>query len=224
MTVSEKIFEQLCRNRQVHFEPIPTTEGRKSADYRVWLGQVEAIVEVKQIDPNDHDRDLLDLAHQDHPVAIPSKAHIRIRNKFDKAKKQLKNLSGGKLPALFILYDNTNRLSRLSNEDFLNAMYGDEILQLFINKNSPRPKIEYTFHTFGQGRKLAEDYNRSVSAFCRLITTDDNTPFLWIFHNEFSTAPLSPQAGRIIAEKQFARPSATNNEYRFWKEIQSADE
>jgi hypothetical protein len=218
MTISETLFEELCTGRGISFQPIPTTRGRRSADYYVWLNQTETVVEVKQIDPSDYERRLLATAEDDDAPAIASNVHIRIRNKFDKAKKQLKNLSEGRLPSLFILYDNTRGLSGLDNEDFLNAMHGDEVVEITTARTSGR--VVKTSHTFGmRGRKVGKSHNRSVSAVCRLVVGSAGKPLLLVFHNEFATNQLPIELTRLIAHRQFIRPTSPTNEYRFWTEI-----
>jgi len=220
MTVSEELFEKLCRNSQVRFEPIPAADGVRTADYKVWLNTVEAIVEVKQIKEGNHERNLLATAENDEAPAVASDVHIRIRKKFQKARKQLKNLSGGFLPTLFVLYDNTNGLSGLDNEDFLQAMHGNEVLEIYSTKSGKPPKVVGTFHTFDSGSSKVREYlNTSVSCFCRLLANKDGNPMLYVFHNEFAANPLSTDLAKLIANKQFVRPKTERNEYRNWMPI-----
>jgi hypothetical protein len=220
MTVSEQLFEQLCMERNVPCELIPTAAGQRTADYRIWLDQQETIVEVKQIEPSDHERELLASALNDDAPAVVSNAHIRIRNKFDIAKHQLRNLSGGRLPSLFVLYDNTNGLSGLDDEDFLNAMHGDEVLEISSTASESPSTVLKTFHTFGKkSRKVGKHHNRSVSAVCRLLTDSARSPRLRLYHNEFASNPLTMEAARLIAYKQFVRPPSEQNEYRPWTEL-----
>ena len=220
MTISEEMFERLCRHSQVRSEPIPTAHGRRTADYRIWLSTVEAIVEVKEVQQGEHERHLLATAEDDEAPAVISDVHIRIRKKFQKARKQLKNLSGGRLPTLFVLYDNTQGLSGMDNEDFLQAMHGNEVLETYSTKVGSRPKIVGTFHTFDKnGRKVRENLNTSVSCFCRLLEGENDRPLLYVFHNEFAANPLPPMFTRLISAKQFIRPRTERNEYRAWMSI-----
>ena len=217
MTISETLFEELCKGCGVRFDSIPTATGRRSADYRVWLDQTEVITEVKQINSGDYERNLLASAAGDDTSAISSNVHVRIRRKLDKAWKQLNNVAGGILPSLFVLYDNTRGLSGLDSEDFLNAMHGDEKIKILFSKTNGR--IVRVFHTFGPRGKLGETFNQSVSAFCRLMLGSNGEPFLVVFHNEFATNPLPIELTKLIARRQFIRPPSTTNEYRFWTEV-----
>jgi hypothetical protein len=216
MTISEELFEKLCKNSQVGFEPIQTVTKSRTADYRIWLGNVEAIAEVKQIEKGDYERRLLALAEDENAPAIPSDIHIRIRKKFQKARKQLKNLSHGRLPTLFVLYDNTGGFSGMDNEAFLQAMHGNEIVEIYLAKNDNRPKVVGSFHTFEKkSSKVRPNLSTSISCFCRLLSINDK-PCLFLFHNEYAAVPLPTEAGKLIANRQFVRPSSKRNEYRNW--------
>ncbi|MGD0038498.1 MAG: hypothetical protein ABSC53_14525 [Bacteroidota bacterium] len=215
MTISEKLFEELCNNSKIHVEPISTMNKVRTADYRIWLDEIEAIAEVKQIEKGKYERDLLATAEDDNTPAIPSDIHIRIQKKFQKARKQLKNLSAGRLPTLFVLYDNTGGLSGMDNETFLQAMHGNEIVEIYSAKVGNRPKIVGAFHTFGNNRKVRENLNTSISCFCRLLI-ENNKPCLFVYHNEFAKNPLSKDATKRIAYKQFIRFKSEANEYRNW--------
>jgi len=57
-TISESLFEQLCAAHGVPCDPIPTGAGR-TPDYLIQPGGVRVTCEVKQIDPNDADREEL---------------------------------------------------------------------------------------------------------------------------------------------------------------------
>ena len=220
MTVSEELFEQLCRDSQVRFERIQASDGRRMADYRIWLNAIEAIVEVKQMEEGDHERQLLATSEDDQAPAVASDVHLRIRKKIQKARKQLKNPSNGHLPTLLVLYDNTGGLSGMDNEDFLQAMHGNEVLNIYSTKGDNRPRVVGTFHTFDiTSSKVRENLNTSLSCVCRLLKGANDRPLLSVFHNEFAANPLSPECARIIATRQFVRPPAERNEYRNWKQI-----
>ncbi len=217
MTLSEELFEKLCRNSHAYCEPIPTAEGKRTADYRISLSGVEAIAEVKQIEPGDHERQLLASAADPDALGVISDIHLRIRKKFQKARKQLKNLSGGCLPTLFVLYDNTRGLSGMENEDFLQAMHGDELVEIYSTRVGSRPEVVGTFHTFNKkNSKVRKNLNTSISCFCRLLKSENDEPLLLLFHNEFATNPLPTEAARKIAFRQYTRPSSATNEYRNW--------
>ena len=49
-TESESLFEKLCNNKSIKFEPIPTEENLRTPDYRIWLNTTEIIAEIKQME------------------------------------------------------------------------------------------------------------------------------------------------------------------------------
>ena len=53
-TLSENIFESICRETQTKYVRIPEGEA-KSADYRISLNGCSVVVEVKQLEKNKHD-------------------------------------------------------------------------------------------------------------------------------------------------------------------------
>jgi hypothetical protein len=220
MTLSETLFEQLCSTHQIRFEPIPTVDGQRTADYRIWLGTLETIVEVKQIDSSEQEKKLLATGEDENIPAVISIISKRIRNKFDDAKRQLKNLSCGRLPALLVLYDNTNGLSGMDNESIMNAMHGDEVVEVERLRGSNKQGILRIFDTFGKkNRKIGRHHNRSVSAIGRLLINNAGKPMLFLFHNEYATNPLSNGLAKLIAVRQFIRPASVSNEYRHWMEV-----
>ena len=217
MTLSEKLFEQLCNSRQIRFEPILRVSGQQTADYRIWLADAETIVEVKQIERSEHEIKLIASGEDEESPAVISDIQTRIRNKFDKAKTQLKSLSGGKLHTILVIYDNTSGLSGMDNEAFMNAMQGDEVIELTLERKTR--KVVRTVHTYGsKNRKVGQNHNRTVSALGRLLLNESGHPMLFLFHNEFSTNSLPMEAGSLIAAKQFVRPPSQDNGYRQWTE------
>lgn len=214
MTPSEKLFEDLCRRSRVRFELIPTAEKQRTADYRIWLGGIETIAEVKQIERGANEQYLFGATDS----AFSSDANTRIRKKFQKARKQLKNASGGHLPTLFVLYDNTGGFSELDNEDFLQAMYGNEVVNVYSTRSGNQPKVVRTFHTFEpRTGNVREGWNTSISCFCRLLNNETDIPLLYLFHNEFAANPLPTDVAKLIAFRQYIRPQSSQNEYRYWK-------
>jgi hypothetical protein len=218
MTVSEQVFEQLCRKHTIPYEALPANEGRKTADYKIRLHDLEAIVEIKQIEAGAHEEELLAGADNDDAPPVASDAHIRIRKQFQHARKQLKNSSHARLPTLFVIYDNTGKLSGMDNEDFLQAMHGNEMLEIKTHRSHPElPRISHFFDS--RTAKVRPDLNTSTSCFCRLLTKKDGEPLLYMFHNEDAAISLPRDLARLISDRQFIRAPSKGNEYRTWVEI-----
>ncbi len=183
MNISECMFEKICKARGIRFERIVPDGISKAADYLIWLNCTEVVVEVKQIDSSDHESQLFSGAEINDSPFIIDNVHSRIRNKFDKAKKQLKGSSRDSLPRLFVLFDKTGGLSGMDNEDFLIAMYGNETVRFSFRISNLRPVIHKFAHIFGGQRKVGPSHNKSVSGFCRMLIDDEGEPYLLLFHN-----------------------------------------
>jgi hypothetical protein len=218
MTLSERMFEKLCEARRIRFKRIIPRGIGKNADYRIWLQSTEVVVEVKQIDFSDHEKQLLSTAEDEDSPFVISDVVSRIRNKFDKAKKQLKRSSRDSLPALFVLFDNTGGLSGMDNGDFLNAMYGDETVRITIKNSKLRSIIQKVVHIFGGQRKVSPSYNRFVSGFCRMLLDDKGEPYIILFHNKYARIGLSPEKVNEFAFRQFELENSKEDEFRNWKE------
>ena len=129
-TESEILFEKLCSEKRIQFEPIPTEENLRTPDHRIWLDTTEMIVEVKQMELNKDDLKFIESVTKgiDVPNGFRGIGHIRIRNVIDDAYPQLKNFAKDLHPSIVVACDRTKGLSHLDNEDILNAMYGDEVV------------------------------------------------------------------------------------------------
>jgi hypothetical protein len=74
--ISEELFEQLCLASEVSCEPVAPRAWR-TPDFRIWLGDVQVICEVKQINPNAEDR--ADLEYSDSGEAVGRLVRNRMR-------------------------------------------------------------------------------------------------------------------------------------------------
>ena len=219
MTISECLFEKLCGDRRIRFKRIIPHGNDKSADYRIWLQATEVIVEVKQIDSGDYEQQLHFNAEDEDSPFVQSNVVSRIRNKFDKAKNQLKRSSHGCLPTLFVLFDNTDGRSGMDNEDFLKAMHGDETVRISMTSSIPYPIIQEVAHIFGGHRKVGPSHNRFVSGFCRMLLDDKGDPYILLFHNKYARIKLKSKTVKDLASQQFEKENSNENEYRYWKEV-----
>ncbi len=218
-TISEQLFENLCTIRDIKFEPIPRVKDFRTPDYRIWLKTTEEIiVEVKQMDLSKEDLHFIDHVRKgkEVPSGFRATGHIRIRNIITSAHSQLKNFSKGLYPAIIVIYDNTGGLSHLDHEDILNGMYGNETVVVNFSQ-APDVASELVSHKFGGKQKLTPYHNRVVSAIA-LLTAENNSPKLNIFHNIYTELPVNPHIAWQIAEKQYTLQLDLST-YQFWSEI-----
>ena len=218
-TKSEILFENLCNKKGILYERIEEYQFGKTADYRIWINSIEIVVEVKQIEISEHEEQLIASAEVEDSPFIVSDIHTRIRNKFDKAKKQLKQSSKESFPALFVIFDNTQGLSGMDSEDILTAVCGSETVGIQLSRGKKIPIINRISHYFGGQRKFDRHHNRSVSGICWLRVDNIGDPYLQLYHNEFANVALSQEDGKVLALKQYERPPSTSKTYRSWREI-----
>ncbi len=218
-TLSEQLFEELCIIRGIRFEPIPRINNLRTADYKIWLTDTEEIiVEIKQMDWNKDDLHFIDNVRKgkEVPSGFRATGHIRIRNIINSAHSQLNNSSDRLLPAIIVVYDNTEGLSHLDYEDVLNGMYGDESVTISFPEDS-EGETKLLGHQFGGNRKLTPYHNRVVSAIA-LLNFKSTEPNLCVFHNIHAENHLKPEIAWQIADKQFTILKDVAD-YQFWSEI-----
>lgn len=211
MTISEDLFERLCNGRKVQWKRLATRdqEGLRTPDYEIRLSGRKVIVEVKQIDPNDQDRR--------QPEVDWSDARFRIRIKIKSAAGQLRPIAKGQHPSIIVLFDNTD-LRTLGSENILNAMYGEEVVDILVSRE-PNVAHRAIAHRFGGGRRLTESEGLYISAIGRLRVGSDGEGEMDLFHNRFATFPLSPRTASCIATRQYHLSEARPNQYCLWEEV-----
>src|SRR5208283_4407796 len=68
MTVAEDLFERYCREREIEIRRLEECSF-KTPDYEIQIGQLVAAVEVKQLEPNAEDKEVIEQLRQRRPVA-----------------------------------------------------------------------------------------------------------------------------------------------------------
>ncbi|MCB9113292.1 MAG: hypothetical protein H6634_18765 [Anaerolineales bacterium] len=219
-TESETLFEKLCSEKRIPFEPIPTEENLRTPDYRIWLNTTEIIVEVKQMELNKDDLKFIENVAKgiDVPNGFRGTGHIRIRNIIDDAYPQLKNFAKDLHPSIVVACDLTKGLSHLDNEDILNAMYGDEIV-IISDTSKDSEEVSAANHKFGGNRKVTKRTKRSLSAVALLdFNESDEAVRMTVFHNIHAKIPLDPRGAWKIADQQFTLQYGSEF-YQYWLEI-----
>jgi len=132
-TISEELFERLCSTRGVGCARIPET-AQKTADYRVSLGPITLITEVKQLDPTDEDRKLAKVwGTPGSPGALaPSD---RVQGLLDDGYPQVKRSSEGKWPTMIVVYNNSSDWNWIDTFTVAKAMFGSYGFVLGLRAN-----------------------------------------------------------------------------------------
>lgn len=172
-TEAEALFEEFCHSNSIACEKV--TEGSEpTPDYRVVLNGQNVVVEVKQIDEDDHFRSKSGVSTR----TVGS--HIRNKIHEVKKRKQLKAAANDGIPAILLVYNNLDPLQEFGtgSHDFIAAMYGE----LTVALNPDTNRITDSYH--GRNRSLAEGKNTSFSAVGGLYRTAAG-PEVRIYENIF---------------------------------------
>jgi peroxiredoxin family protein len=194
MNDSEKLFESFCNQKGIHFSRVLEECNRRSADYLIQISNKEIVIEVKQLENNRDELNLLQsrTLENDGDMFTVSTASKRIRKAIESSSQQLKNTSKGTIPTLVIVCDTTIGLMGLDSEDFLQAMFGDEIFNL----------SDYS-QKFGGNRKMTQKSNASISAVGWLRKEKDHSAELFLIHNPFSKNPIDGEISKILSNNSY---------------------
>lgn len=211
-TVSEEIFEKLCSSQGISFMRIAEEDEIKTADYKVYLGLDELIVEVKQLDPNIQDKELTELwGKKDSSGArAPVK---RVRGLLDDGYHQIKNSAGGKQPTMMVIYNNSGEWNEIDAFTISTAMFGT----LGIKRSLTRSGTLVTTRVGYMGnRKVTESTFRALSAVA-VLGMESGSPFLEVYHNPFATNLIKPENLSELASSQFVHPNPHDTGFIQWE-------
>lgn len=187
-TISEQVFERFCRDRSLQYERVPETHS-KSADYLLNLSHVRLVVEVKQIEPNPEERQLLAIPCEEwdgelvYHWGIPGE---RVRKKTAEAVPQLRAISNGVLPTLLVIYDTIGLWPELTDADAVRvAMFGVETA-LIGNEAAPDGGAMVLDRWYGGRKRLTRDHNTTLSAI-GILESGNDCISVKLFHNPHRT-------------------------------------
>lgn len=218
MTESEEIFEHFCRERNLCFQRIP--EGKtKSPDYYLQIGNVTTVVEIKQIDANTEERQILEKSPEEwseyeiYHWGIPGE---RIRNKITSATRQLKILSKGRYRTLLIVYDNIKMWPELVDEYSIRvAMYGVETA-LISSEAAPEGGAKILNRWYGMRKKTTAQHNTTLSAIA-VMSEEEGNVSMSIYHNWYANIPLDMDLFTLQGVKQFEMEQCPDICFTGWK-------
>jgi len=187
-TLSEELFERYCRENDIPCERVPCASGR-TPDYRISLGDVVVVCEVKQIDPNPEDQKELQALVGSGRTAGARWIRNRVAPKLKDISGQLREARDSGLPTLVVLYDNTPFRCALDHDDVLIGMFGEVTLQEVIG---PAGETLASRQYFGKNRRVGPGCNTSISAIGVLRAGPDDSLMLHVYHNRFAAQPLDP--------------------------------
>ena len=213
---SEVLFEDYCDKHSIQWRRIP--EGtEKRPDYYVYMNGQLVVIEVKQFDLNEEEKNVWERVNDGEAFGYAVKTKYRIRRKIKEGKEQLKPYS--KRPTLLVLFDNTGGLLSLDSDDILQAMHGNSVFKYLI-PDSPEIEPILTDHFFGGGQKLTSSRTTYISGVVRLFKPPFKSEFeIHIFHNRYSTNPLETLIASKLASKQFKLVDNKHGNYAHWEEV-----
>lgn len=201
-TISEQLFERLCAEKGVDFVRIPECVT-KTADYRLRLGKVTLITEVKQLDPSQDDQHIAETwgTEQCPGTVAPSNRFQRLLND---GYPQIKRSAEGQWPAMIVVYNNSGEWNRIDSFTVSKAMFGSFGFVLALKPNSA---FAMTGHGYMGGRKITKDSCRALSVIGVLKHSQAETLVLDCYHNPFATFPVDTDVLSCVAEAQFVHPN-----------------
>jgi len=217
LTGSEILFQKFCDKRSIHWRRIPESNDEKRPDYFVLANNQLIVIEIKQFDLNEREKEIWKKINQEKVTSYFNPAKYRIREKIDTGRKQLKKFS--KVPTLLLLFDNTGGLLGVESNDILQGMHGNETFKYLVPHQTEFTPI-LTDHFLGSGQKLTKERTTYISGIARLVKPNFETEYqIHIFHNKFTENPLDFSVASKLANKQFELDANEHGNYSEWSEI-----
>ena len=186
--VAETLFEEYCRANSVRCSRVAVGSER-SPDFKIEIGQTEVVCEVKQIDVNPKDREVMPDINRGE--AIGFYVANRLRAKLKDVSAQLQAAANAGVPTMVILHNNSPVYDYTGHSDVVQAMFGRKSsVVTFSDLRDTEPSVAGPF--FGGNRGLGPDRNTSVSAVAILERGSDGDLRLRMYHNPFATVRLDP--------------------------------
>jgi hypothetical protein len=217
-TESEALFEELCAHLGISCAPIAVGQD-PTPDYELTLASTTVVVEIKQLNPNDedreHERQLLAGKVGEYSIN-PGK---RIRQLISRGKGQIRALAKDRNPAVLVVYNNIP-LGHVYTDPMciLMAMYGYITVPVEVPP-SPAESPRFLDPRFGPKRSLTEEHNTSISALAVLYRDQQQRPGINFFHNSFAAMPLNPDLIRAESVRHYRAPTVASGEFQFWMEV-----
>lgn len=202
-TESEALFEELCDHHGVPCRRLCVRSDGPQPDYELNLAGHTVVAEVKQIDPNEEDRQFTESLRRDRMATQcrnPDLMARRVRNHIKESRSQINAYLDDHphTPALLILFD-AARNRYTDPYTIQTAMHGWE--QVLLNVPSDGQPVSVVGRGFGKrnNREIRPDKNDHLSAVgtlheCWDITTHERFLALNIYHNPHAVTRLMPSA------------------------------
>ena len=187
----------------------------KTADYRVSIGSITLIAEVKQLDPNDEDKRLGKVwgTPQSPGAVAPSD---RVQGLLNDGYSQVKRSSEGKWPTMIVVYNNSGDWNWIDTFTVAKAMFGSYGIVLGLQPDQMIAEIRRGY--LGQ-RKVTKDTFRSLSAVGVLRHAGSERLEFCCYHNPFANVPIEPISLVRLANVQYVHPNPHARGFVQWEPI-----
>jgi len=225
MNESEYLFKEYCSQKNINYGRIVEGEG-KSPDFWIELGNNKIVVEVKQIDPNAEEREVLNIPPEElsgeevYHWGMPGE---RIRNKITSCLPQLKTFANRIHPTLLVIYDNIKchgiqMWPELTDENAVKvAMYGIETV-LISPEVAPEGEAKIIHRWHGHRRRLTAEHNTTLSGIA-MLEKHNGLISLQVYHNYYAANPLPVKSLTSVGIPQFVLESEPIDCFPDWKAI-----
>lgn len=216
-TLSEKLFEQFCRDKAIRCRPVGVGRDR-TPDYDIFLSRRKVVVEVKEITPNPAER-VAEMALRKGQFSVRSfTPGDRVRGKIADAAPQIKARAQYRYPGLIVLFASGLLTCHLDSYQIRVAMYGLETVVYAVPRN-PRESPYAIGRKYGARRKLTPHHNTSVSAVSVLSVLENGGIDLVVYHNEHAANPLPVELLHRYGVRQYILGQAQPGEVVGWEQI-----
>ena len=185
------LFEEFCELHRLNFIPLPETD-QKTPDYMLSISGEGILVELKELEPNEKEKDFLKLREQGKIKTIGCKPGKRLRDKIRAANKQLKQgQSGNPIPTLLVVFNNTPCRFHTDPYSVMTAMQGMDTIEIEVPQNKSE-SLKWGETRSGKEKAMRADANTSISAIGILRVVNSDYVHLDVYHNRYSTCTLDP--------------------------------
>lgn len=216
-TLSEKLFEQFCRDKAIRCRPVSVGRSR-TPDYDIFLPRRKVVTEVKEITPNPTERAAEVALRQGQYIRVSITPGDRVRGKIADAAPQIKARAQHRYPGLLVLFANGLLTRHLDSYQIRVAMYGLETVVVAVPRNS-RESPYAIGRKYGPRRKMTPLHNTSVSGVGVLSTLKNGGIDLIVYHNDHAAQPLPPRLFRRYGVRQYKLEHVQPGEIADWEQI-----
>lgn len=216
-TISESMFEELCRSVGIDCDRVDETTTQ-TPDYEVGFSGHRIVAEVKQFDPNGEEAEsirLLAAGGNGDTTATPGQ---RIRKSIDDAAPQLRALSKGECPTMVVVYNNSGAKQHTDPYSVATAMQGLDVVPVVVPED-PSTSPQFQDVRSGPKKRMTTIHNTKISAIGVLDTDFDGHTHLFIYHNRHASHPIGPEWLRHSRVHHYHLPDGVTSSLEGWTKV-----